>query len=65
MPINKSHSPDGEWLIAYKIRNVAYIKSSALAKKVTLKGSTMEQYDPNGDHSTAKKATTEIKNNIQ
>ena len=25
----------------------------------------MEQYDPNGDHSTAKKATTESKNNIQ
>ncbi len=37
----------------------------ALAKKVVLKGSTIEQYAPIGDHKTAKKPTTEIKNSIQ
>jgi hypothetical protein len=42
-----------------------YIKSSALAKKVTLKGSTILQYAPIGDHSTTKNAATEIKNNTQ
>jgi hypothetical protein len=36
-----------------------------LAKKVTLKGSTIEQYAPIGDHSTTKNAATESKNNIQ
>jgi hypothetical protein len=36
-----------------------------LAKKVTLKGKTMEQYAPIGDFSTRKKAATEIKKSIQ
>jgi hypothetical protein len=36
-----------------------------LAKNVVLKGSTMEQYDPIGDHSTTKKAATESKNKTQ
>jgi hypothetical protein len=44
---------------------MGYIKSKAFAKKVTLKGSTIEQYDPIGENSTRKKAATESKNNIQ
>lgn len=44
---------------------VAYIRSKALAKKVVLKGSTIEQYEPMGDHNTPKKAATDSKNNTQ
>lgn len=42
-----------------------YIKSSALAKKVVLKGSTILQYEPIGDCNTMKNAATDIKNNTQ
>jgi len=42
-----------------------HIRSSALAKKVVLKGNTIDTYDPIGENKTIKKAATEIKNNTQ
>ena len=52
--------------MAYKnCKEFNYIKSSALAKRVVLKGSTIEQYEPIGENNTAKNATTDSKNNIQ
>ncbi len=42
-----------------------YIKSSAFAKKVTLKGNTIEQYEPIGEYNTAKKLATEARNKSQ
>ena len=42
-----------------------YIKSSAFAKKVVLKGNTMLQYDPIGENNTIKNTATEAKNNTQ
>ena len=42
-----------------------YIRSSALARKVVLNGSTMDTYEPIGDFNTIKKAATESKNNTQ
>jgi hypothetical protein len=51
--------------MAYIFRGLAYIKSSALAKKVVLKGNTILQYEPMGDCKTKKNAATEAKNNIQ
>jgi hypothetical protein len=41
-----------------------YIRSNALAKKVQLKGNTMEQYPPPIAY-TPKKATTDTKNKTQ
>lgn len=41
-----------------------YIKSSALAKKVQLKGNTIEQYPPPTLY-TKKNAATEARNNTQ
>ena len=41
-----------------------YIKSIAIAKKVTLNGSTIEQYPPPIEY-TPKKAAIDAKNNTQ
>lgn len=51
--------------MAYRNTVGNYMRSMALARNVVLKGSTMEQYEPIGDQSTAKNATTESKNKIQ
>jgi len=42
-----------------------YIRSSASAKKVQLKGSTIETHEPYGENNITKNNTTESKNNIQ
>jgi hypothetical protein len=42
-----------------------YIISSALAKKVVLRGNTMLQYEPIEDCNTKKNKATEAKNNTQ
>jgi hypothetical protein len=51
--------------MAYKDLAAAYIKSSASAKNVTLKGNTIDTYEPHGDCNTKKNKATDSKNNIQ
>jgi hypothetical protein len=51
--------------MAYKEFLKIYIRSSAIAKKVTLNGSTMLTHWPMGENNTIKNIATEIRNNIQ
>ncbi len=51
--------------MAYKELLKAYIRSSAKAKNVTLKGSTILTHWPMGENNTIKNIATEIKNNTQ
>ena len=51
--------------MAYKVFDKVYIKSSASAKNVKLKGSTIETHEPYGEYNITKNNTTESKNNIQ
>ncbi len=52
------------WGFVYRKKLMYYIKSSANAKNVTLKGNIIEQYPPPTAY-TPKNATTDNKNKIQ
>lgn len=51
--------------MAYKFLKKVYIRSSAKAKKVKLKGNIIDTQDPYGEKSMIKNKATVIKNNIQ
>ncbi len=51
--------------MAYMIFKFAYMRSSAKAKKVKLKGNIIDTHDPYGEKSMIKNKATEIKNNTQ
>ena len=51
--------------MAYNAFSNIYIRSSAKAKNVQLKGSIMLTHEAYGENNMTKNKTTEIKNNIQ
>jgi len=58
--------PTAAGRMAYKYCKIThYIKTSASAKRVTLKGSIIETHEPYDEFNNTKNNTTEIKNNIQ